>query len=401
MINSNQAPLVSVIVLCYRNFRYVYDAIESVLDQDYPNLEIVVSDDGSKNFPQSEIEEFIDKHKRKNITSVTVKHHEQNSGTVKHLNKAISLTTGEYVMSLSADDMIANVDVVTKYVDGLQNAPNCDILMAQTAMYDEDMETLQYYFVQPHIRDILLYDQKSDALLEQLVQHAYLPSVSTFFKKTFFEKYGKFDETYDLVEDWSLHLRIAREHIPVAYLDFPSIKHRSGGVSHGNTEGTNTTFYRYLQDLTRTYKNDVQPYLNRVAPEVRKTVKHRHRKDKAWIDFNFHAKHNGLLGMIGYAFSHPLSVFEGLAPMIYHQCYGRAWHPLLLSLLFLFVAPWIKDVVSLCCMQTGISYTVSQVSALVVDVAAMGMSIFSLVFLLAYAVSAFYCLVDEHMNLYF
>lgn len=316
MTNSKIFPLVSVIVLCYRDFRYVYDAIKSVLEQDYPNIEIVISDDGSNTFPQQEIDKFVKENRGKNIVSVKINHHEQNVGTVKHLNKAIDLTAGEYVISLSADDMFYNSTVVAKYVNGLKKHPECDIFMAQIAMYDEDMEELEYYFVQPHIRDILQGDQQDDALFNELVQTPCLPSVSTFFKKTFFEKYGNFDEEYDLVEDWSLHLRVAREHIPIVYLDFPAIKHRSGGISHGNTAGTNSMFYRYLQDLNRIYRNDVVPYLYRVDSEIAAKVKYRHKQDQAWIDFHYRDKQAGFLGMIRYIFTHPV-FFISEASIIY------------------------------------------------------------------------------------
>lgn len=401
MINSDKFPLVSVIVLCYRNFRYVYDAIRSVLEQNYPNIEIVVSDDGSKNFPQLEIEKFVQDNKGENIVSVKIKHHDQNVGTVKHLNKAVALTSGEYVMSLSADDMIANSDVVTRYVQGLQKRPECDILMAQTAMYDEDMEELQYYFVRPHIRDILQGEQKDDTLLKELVQTPCLPSVSTFFKKTFFEKYGKFDEQYDLVEDWSLHLRIAREHIPIAYLDFPSINHRSGGISHGNTAGTNSTFYRYLQDLNRTYRNDIIPYLHRVDPKVGARVKYRHRQDKAWIDFHYGAKQDGLLGIIRYILIHPVILFQKFASYIYHRSYGHACKPLILALAFLFVQPWFIETVNICCTRTGVFGGGVETFGLMMYFLGILWLLFGIVFLLFYGISAIYCIVTEQLGLYF
>ena len=401
MINSNKFPLVSVIVLCYRNFRYVYDAKRSVLEQNDPKTVIVVSDDGSQNFPRLEIEKFVQDNKRENIVSVKIKHHDQNVGTVKHLNKAIALTSGEYVMSLSADDMIANSDVVTRYVQGLQKRPECDILMAQTAMYDEDMDELQYYFVRPHIRDILQGEQKDDTLLKELVQTPCLPSVSTFFKKTFFEKYGRFNEEYDLVEDWSLHLRIAREHIPIAYLDFPSIKHRSGGISHGNTEGTNSTFYRYLQDLNHTYLNDIKPYLNRVAPEIREKVEYRHRQDVAWIHFHYRDKQHGLLGMIRYVFSHPIIMFQKLATIIYHQCYGKAWNPFILALLFPLVSPWALEAFSISCAAVGWPTEIVTWAGIIITWGSGLLIAFSVFFLVFYLLSAIYCCVTEDMGLYF
>ena len=394
-------PLVSVIVLCYKNFQYIYEAIASVLSQEYPKLELLISDDGSSDFPKEELDAYVQMHRRENIISVKFNHNEKNIGTVKHLNRAVGLTTGEYVMSLSADDVIEDSAGVMRYVEGLEARSDADILMAQTAMYNEDMDELQYYFVQPHIRDLLLGKQNDDQLLNELVQHAYLPSVSTFFKKTFFEKYGKFDESYDLVEDWSLHLRLAREHIPIVYLDFPSIRHRSGGVSHGNTAGTNSTYYRYLCDLNRTYENDVAPYLDRVDPEVREKVKFRHKQDAAWTDFHYRDKKNGLIGIIHYGCSHPAIVFQRMAKVVYHQCSGRAWHPLLFAVLLLFLMPGITEAISICASIVGIAAKVSVAVCSILYGVGYVLGIFGILFVPLYICSAVYCCITEYISLYF
>ena len=57
-------PLVSVGVLVYKNFHYIKDVINSILEQDYPNIELIISDDGSPDFCAKEIENYIYGHKR-------------------------------------------------------------------------------------------------------------------------------------------------------------------------------------------------------------------------------------------------------------------------------------------------------------------------------------------------
>ena len=76
----------SVVVLCYRHFEHLDNAISSVLSQDYKRIELIISDDGSDNFPTEKIHKFIEKNKTPNICSVTVRREPKNVGTVKHLN---------------------------------------------------------------------------------------------------------------------------------------------------------------------------------------------------------------------------------------------------------------------------------------------------------------------------
>lgn len=400
---NKDAPLVSVVVLCYRNFRYIYDAIASILVQEYPNIELIVSDDGSKNFPEQEIRQYIEKHKRGNIKNVILNQNKQNVGTVKHLNIVMRLASGAFKMSLSGDDMIDSPTVLSTYVRKLSARPDADILMAQTAMYDEAMEEVLYYFVQPHIRDLLLYDQQSDKLYNELVQHAYLPSVSTFFRAEFFVKYGFFDESYDLVEDWSLHLRLAREHIPIVYIDFVSIRHRSGGISHGNTTGTNSTYFRYLKDLTETYQNAVAPYSKQIEPKIWRNIQYRHKKDRAWIELQAKYKPMGTPGMILYILRHPATCLSELLPYYYHGAYGKQWNFILLSILILMICPWVGQAFGIGC------HALFQMSSVAVAIAVsnffygLGCFMFGLgiAMLLVYVLASTYCLVTEYMQIYF
>lgn len=393
-------PLVTIIVLCYRNFRYVYQTLDSIFRQDYPNIELIVSDDGSANFPEEKIRAYIEEHAGKNITSRRINHNSKNMGTVKHLNIAAKLANGEYFMSVSADDTIDHPEVVSTYVQNLSSKVDADILMAQTAMYDENMKKVLYYFVQPHIRDILLYHQDSNALFNELVQHPYLPSVSTFFRHTFFEKYGYFDETYDLVEDWSLHLKIARQRIPIVYVDFVSIRHRSGGVSHGNTAGGNNTYRRYLQDLQRTYDTEIAPYLDHVPAKIRERICHQHRLDSAWIYWNVTEQEHGVKGLLRYLIRYwPIEVYKHL-PDIYNHVRGKQWNPLLLGLLLGCVGGWLSTVLGESCWLLFGSNAIFYFSFAVLSFVSKVLIPVGFVQLILYYISTFYAIIMDKYQIY-
>ena len=87
--------LVSVIICCYRRFQFIYEAIDSVLSQSYGAIELLISDDGSDNFPEKKIRNYIEKHKGENIKNVIINHETQNQGTVRHLNHARRLVHGD------------------------------------------------------------------------------------------------------------------------------------------------------------------------------------------------------------------------------------------------------------------------------------------------------------------
>lgn len=57
-------PLVSVVTLTYKNFDYIYKTIDSVISQNYNNIEYIIADDGSENFPYEDINNYINNKKK-------------------------------------------------------------------------------------------------------------------------------------------------------------------------------------------------------------------------------------------------------------------------------------------------------------------------------------------------
>ena len=241
--------LVTIAIVGYRNYKNINCTINSILIQSYENIELIISDDGSNSFPEEEIRNYIEQNKKTNIERVLLNHEIENRGTVKHINKVVSLATGEYLMLLAADDALNDSEVVKRFVQGFDNADeDCFIEIAQTAMYDKNLEKLEGYYLRPCIRKLIEGETKSKILNQILLYTACLPSTSFFYKMRFFEVFGPFDEDYMLIEDVPAHIRIAREGWKIHYENFVAIKHRSGGISHGATDALSKTKLLYQTD---------------------------------------------------------------------------------------------------------------------------------------------------------
>ncbi len=92
--------LVSVIIPTYNSMRFISTALESVANQTYKNIEIVVVDDCSSDATISVIREFM----KRNSMSVTVYKFEKNMGVAYARNKAMELAHGQYIAFLDSDD---------------------------------------------------------------------------------------------------------------------------------------------------------------------------------------------------------------------------------------------------------------------------------------------------------
>ncbi|MBV5301596.1 MAG: glycosyltransferase family 2 protein [Methylococcales bacterium] len=102
----NKMPLVSVVVASYNHKSFIIDALDSVVKQTYPNLELIIVDDCSKDTSVSKIKEWIKKEEnKKRFVRLIVETKEINSGAHNTLNKGADIAEGKFVNFLNSDDL--------------------------------------------------------------------------------------------------------------------------------------------------------------------------------------------------------------------------------------------------------------------------------------------------------
>ena len=114
-------PLVSVIVPIYNSERFLSETIESILNQSYRNLEIILINDGSTDNSKQICKEYSTKDKR----IVYIK--KENGGVVTARNDGITKATGEYILPVDSDDIIKNT-YIEKAVDVMVKNENIGIV---------------------------------------------------------------------------------------------------------------------------------------------------------------------------------------------------------------------------------------------------------------------------------
>lgn len=107
-------PLISVIVPVYNSEEFVSECIESILNQTYPNIELILVDDGSKDNSGRICDQYANQHD--NITAI----HKQNGGAGAARNVGIEQAKGEFIIFVDSDDFIDNNMIESLYTLHLQ-----------------------------------------------------------------------------------------------------------------------------------------------------------------------------------------------------------------------------------------------------------------------------------------
>lgn len=227
----------TVIVLVYNNSEYLRECLDSIIEQDYSDIEIIVSDDCSKSFDVEKVRVYITSKAKHNIKNSIVYHNSENLGTVRNINNAIKKSSGRYLKIIAADDALFNSEVLSKARSALVNSPD-GIILSDVVQCDQRLvpNGKKTKFNQAKINDMAALD-----VFRNLCKKNIIDTQGVFFRNDFFEKYGLFDERFRLLEDWPKWLEITSIGIKPVYSDFIAAKYRS---DCGVGTGINTVYLR-------------------------------------------------------------------------------------------------------------------------------------------------------------
>ena len=204
---------VTIITAVYNGAEHIQSCIESVLSQDYPNIEYIVIDGASKDNTLEIVRSFGNK-----IAHVVS---EKDKGMYDAMNKGLRLATGDIVGILNSDDFYANNHIISDIVAAF-NSSKADSLYADIAFVSKDNldKMVRYY--------------SSASFKPWKFRFGYMPAHPSFFlKREMYEKYGLFKTDYKLCADFDLIVRLYHTYkISHVYLPKMVVKMRMGGKSN-------------------------------------------------------------------------------------------------------------------------------------------------------------------------
>jgi O-antigen biosynthesis protein len=186
----NTVPLVSVIIPCYNGADYLCEAIDSVLAQNYPKIELIVVDDGSTDESWNVIRSYADR-----ITGIR----QHNQGLASTRNNGVARASGEYFHFLDSDDLIApdTIECLVSVIRGRHDAVSC---CPWRNLIRQDNKWL------PVTGEVPFPLGNSNPLAAWLLGE-WIPVCSLLWPRELFEHLGGYDRQLTTNEDGDLMLR--------------------------------------------------------------------------------------------------------------------------------------------------------------------------------------------------
>ncbi len=247
----NKKPLVSIITPSYNQGRYIEETIQSVVKQDYPNIEYIVIDGLSTDNSVEIIEKYKDQ--------ITYFVSEKDDGQSEAINKGFNIATGDIIAWLNSDDVYTE-GAISSAVEMLEKNPICGFVFGNVLSID----------MASNVFNTMTF---GDWGLAELMRFKIISQPGIFMRKSALDAVGYLNPAYNYLMDHHLWLKISAK-FPVQYANafwaaaryHPEAKNLTGGAHYGDEA---FLLYDWMQS-----QPEMQPFMKTEGKKIKAGAHH-------------------------------------------------------------------------------------------------------------------------------
>jgi glycosyltransferase involved in cell wall biosynthesis len=242
-INLVEFPLISVVVVTYNSSKTIVETLESIKSQTYPNIELIISDDASKDDTilkcwkwLADLAENESRFVSKKVVLAGV-----NLGIPANCNRGVKTSSGSYIKLIAGDDALFSTCLMDNF-RYVEKRPDVDILLSQMEIFDTKFQSELSLGVWKSgaLTDFFPDEISASQQYNMLLTNDRVGNTPTIFLRAgIFEKIGYFDEEFPWVEDYPFWLKATKAGIRINFMDLVTVqyrKHISSIHNNGNVQ---------------------------------------------------------------------------------------------------------------------------------------------------------------------
>lgn len=192
---SSEHPKVTIAIPTFNRADLLVQAINSALGQTYPNIEIIVSDNASRDHTREVIDTFEGK--------IKVIYQQHNLGMTRNWEVCLAHATGEYFLLLSDDDFL-DTQAIELLVAAYENNNDIAFIYGRTTVYNPDGSTYQHPVTPPCV------ENASKFVIESFKSQRFSPTGATLFRTVELIAVGGYlNHSFNLVPDAAVLMKVA------------------------------------------------------------------------------------------------------------------------------------------------------------------------------------------------
>jgi glycosyltransferase involved in cell wall biosynthesis len=208
-----EKPTVSILALCYNHEKFLDEALCSIEQLDYPNLEVWVVDDYSQDGSSLILKSWQQKRPDWNFVFQN-----ENLGNCKTFNGLLRKCKGDFIIDFATDDLLISENLA-EWVNHFQNKPDAGFCYADAIVFDEKAR-FEYKFSQRLKRR----NMPEGNVLEIMLEQPFICPPAMIFRRSALDKVGGYDEQLAF-EDLDIWLRLAKD-FEITYYNLPVVRYR-------------------------------------------------------------------------------------------------------------------------------------------------------------------------------
>ncbi len=261
------SPLISVCIISYNSSNCIIETLESIKNQTYENIELIISDDCSTDNTVEVCKKWIDKNKHR-FNNVKIVTSPINTGTSINLNRGLKLSNGVWVKIMAADDLLLphSIDVFLKY--SIENNKKACISKLDIFGNINKAKQKEYSYDLFYNRYSKLDVSKK---YKMLLSECLLPMPGLFISKELLEDIDYIDEKYPFGEEWPTYMKILEKNVDLAYFDQKLVRYRSAEDSLSGKKFVDTDKgVAYTPAKRRVFNDSIKYFNDYRKPQMKK-----------------------------------------------------------------------------------------------------------------------------------
>ncbi|NVO32018.1 glycosyltransferase family 2 protein [Hymenobacter lapidiphilus] len=197
-------PLVTIIALCYNHARFLEAALDSILAQTYPHLEVVLVDDASTDGSADILRRYAAQNPGWQLLLLP-----ENQNNCRAFNRGLALSKGEFVIDFATDDVLLPERITRQVAAFEQAGPRCGVVYTDAELLDESGRFVRHYYRRDaHGR--LHPRPASGFVFADVLERYFISTPTMLMRRATLDTLGGYDESLSY-EDFDFWVRASRD----------------------------------------------------------------------------------------------------------------------------------------------------------------------------------------------
>jgi alpha-1,3-rhamnosyltransferase len=222
-ISDKNLPLVSVNVVSYNASDTIKETLDSIFLQSYHNIELIISDDCSKDNTVEICKDWMSTHQNRFVRVVLLTA-DKNLGIVRNCNRVRRESQGEWIKGIAADDKLFP-NCIEDYVNYCMQNPDAKIVTSIQKVYNNTFDEENCTNPNSICKDLSIFEKSANEQLKIIAYRVTLNAPTIFFKKSLFDELGGYDERYSY-EDHPFYIKVLEAGNKIYFMNKVTVGYR-------------------------------------------------------------------------------------------------------------------------------------------------------------------------------